>query len=219
MTWECPSCGFTSNEYVEDRCSCGYQIRTIHKGANNTEDTDHILIMLSGRPDKFWLSIFILLIMTIYFVFGAVIPVLTTGDYLSVWPTTSSKRIVRDICIFYSGLVWTFCIPLIFRWILSAGDYRFYNDRIVNRPILTGLERTFFYRDIIVNQHGLLRITFCQKEVPGWENPLRRLMFLFVNERGFSIRQPPYGYVEPEQLENIISLLKSRTDYRIRRPS
>jgi hypothetical protein len=57
----------------------------INKTSENAT-TEKPLVILRPKRRYFWAYIIIILFGTIYFIFGVVKPVLTTGDYASVWP-------------------------------------------------------------------------------------------------------------------------------------
>ena len=94
----------------------------------NTGNETPLVVLKQNK--KWLLFTFILLIILLFWsIFGAILPVLKTGDYNSV--ICYPGRTFQKILIFYACCIIFLCTPYSFISLLrNAGTYFFYNDRV-----------------------------------------------------------------------------------------
>lgn len=149
------------------------------------------------------------LLITVFAVFAVVIPVLISGDFGAVWPA-SDQRLGRKTIIFLICVFWLVLLPAMYRT-LATGELRFFTDRLEIKTFLFSRLRTFYYKDITVNQHGSYRVTIHARKLPGWSQPLQRLKALYFHGATFGLL--PHGYKDPGKLPAVLQLLRNSTQF------
>jgi hypothetical protein len=120
MSWECSSCGFTNNDDSIESCMCGFTNPAYPTSATKTVEDDSVIV-LRRKASKEWiggaLALWLMLIM--YGLLGAVIPVVWNGDLNAVLPTDT--RTFRNGMIFSGALsCWRRlqpCFEFSLRWV------------------------------------------------------------------------------------------------------
>lgn len=215
MPWECPSCGFANNDDAAENCMCGYNNPTHPTPPIRTAVGDSVVIM-SPKLTIYWAAQVIIVILTAFAIFAVVIPVLSTGDFSSIWPT-SDKRVGVKAGMFFGSILLLAGLPATVRAFSSGGEFYFYKDKLEIRTFLFNRTKIFKYENITVNQHGSYRVTIHQRNLPGWKSPLKQLKAIYLDGAGFGLS--PAGYKDPSKLPLALEILKRSTDFREKMPS
>lgn len=159
------------------------------------------------RPKKIYnisvLAIFFMGVLP-FFVFGMLMPVLTTGSYESIWPA-GDKNLVKKIIIFYTCLSLMPCIvPQ-----LKVGNYAFYSDRLEVIP--------FIFRTRIVMPYNIMHVWFLDNwnmtiapaKIPSlWRNPIRRMKVQYL--KGLCVGIAANYLENPSDVSTAVQLVKER---------
>lgn len=172
-----------------------------------TSDTPIVTIQL--KRSWYWAAIILTTSITLFAIFALVIPVLSTGSFGAVWPA-SDQRLGRKTIMFLIGVFWLVSLPAIYRS-FATGELRFFTDRLEIKTFLFSRLRTFYYKDITVNQHGSYRVTIHARKLPGWSQPLQQLKALFIHGASFGLL--PHGYKDPGKLPAVLQLLRNSTEF------
>ena len=167
------------------------------------------LFSIQLKRSWYWVAIIFTLAITVFAIFAVVIPVLSTGSFGAVWPA-SDQRLGRKTIIFFLCVFWLVSLPAMYR-ALATGELRFFSDRLEIKTFLFSCLRTFYYKDITVNQHGSYRVTIHARKLPGWSQPLQQLKVLYFYGTSFGLI--PHGYKDPDRLPAVLQLLKSSTKF------
>lgn len=170
--------------------------------------TDNPIVTIQRKQNWYWAALFLSIAITAYAIFGALIPVLSSGDFNAVWP--SDRRTGRSACIFFSSLIWVISLPSMFRC-LNVGDIHFFDNRLEVHTFIIPHQRIYYYKNILVNQHGSHRVTIHQRNLPGWKHPLKQLKTLYFDGTTFGLS--PRGYINPDKVTIALNILKSSAEF------
>lgn len=84
------------------------------EGDSISLEADRPLVLLTPNLRWHWIGYSFVVVLTLFFIIGVILPVLKTGDYASVWPA-SDKRIGKKISLFYMAWGWIICLPYLMR--------------------------------------------------------------------------------------------------------
>lgn len=130
------------------------------------------LVILKRSRKKFMFGLVTLVIITMYCLFGIILPVLLTGDYNAMW-LASDKRVGRNITLFYLSLLCLLLLP-VFVPSFKAGNIIFYNDRMEIKPFLGMKKKIIPYKKMHISFYMDGRMTITLQSIPSWVHPIRR---------------------------------------------
>ncbi len=176
-------------------------------------ENEEPLVVLKPKSLHYWALFFLVILTTIFFIAGTIIPVLMTGDYAAIWPA-SDKRIGRKICFFYMAWGWIISIPY-FIPIFNRRKICFYNDRLEIYPYLFNKKIIINYNNMRVNVHGNYRITITKIYKFNINKPLQYINDKFVESITFSqLKSNAYDY---NLINKAIGIIKERAhEYNIK---
>ena len=209
MPWECSSCGFANNDDAAENCMCGFCNPTYPAPLTKTFENNSVVI-LNHKTSGYWFGLILIITIELYALFGAVIPVIWSGDINAVLPTDT--RTSRNTSIFLLSIGMLAGIPALFRGTSSMGELQFHKDRLEIHALLFGRIKIYMYKDIIVNKHGSYRVTIRQRNLPKWKQPFKRLKALYIDGAGFGLSTS--GYKDPSNLPLALSILKESTEFK-----
>jgi len=163
--------------------------------------TEKPLVVLRPKRKYFWAFIIILIVASIYLLFGALIPFIKTGDYSEVWASDRHKRkLVFAALLLFSSL--PFAVPS-----LKIGNSRFYNDRMEYKPFLGRKTIVVPYSQMHVWSYNRKMIINLQS-VPGWVHPIQRIKVRYLN--ALCISTTNASVENPEDLPKTIQIIKEK---------
>lgn len=163
--------------------------------------TEKPLVILRPKRRDFWAAIIIFFIVSMYVLFGILIPFIKTGDYSEVYASDRHKR--KAVIIAF------ICFPslLLLGPQLKIGKSSFYNDRMEIKPFLGRKTIVVPYSQMHVWSYKQKMIINLQS-VPGWVHPIKRIRVRYLN----ALQIPTaYGGMEnSEDLPKAIQILKEK---------
>jgi len=169
--------------------------------------TERALFFLKPKVTMYWLSFVLIVVITLFFIFGVILPVFETRDFGSVWPE-SNKRIGRKISFFFMAWVWVLSLPF---WLipgLRKGTCYFYEERLEIEPFFCRSKIVLFYKDILATVHGRYRLTISACHLPSWHTPIKRLNIRYW--KGVTFGLLPHGLENPENVEKVLQVLRNK---------
>lgn len=133
------------------------------------------------KPNRAWCNFGIgnIDIVFLYAIFGLVIPVLTTGDYATMW-ISDDKGIVIRVAMFYIALIIVIpnCLFWLFLIFRTAGTYYFYNDRMELHAQWIRKKIRMPYREMyVIRRINGMNIT--REKIPDGFHPLKHFKILY----------------------------------------
>lgn len=174
--------------------------------ADNARCQEDVLVELKPKAFVYWAALLMYLVVWVFFIFGAIIPVLKTGSYASVWPSTD-KRIGVKVGMFYMGWIWVLLFPYSIS-IINYGRILFYIDRLEVKSFITNRKMVFYYEESIVDCSGNYRMVMYNKDVPSWRDPFGRYKIKYLDAVSFSLL--PTGYKDPSGIKHAVELLREK---------
>ncbi len=143
------------------------------------------LVILIGNRKAMSIGIWILVLIIPWSIFGIILPVLTTGDYNSVWPASTVSN-VRNILMFYLAWIVLLFAPVFLVLTLGkAGTYYFYSDRAELRTYWIKRKLMIPYNRMhVIRRSG--RILMTAQSLPSWSHPLLRFKEEYWNSLFFA---------------------------------
>ena len=173
---------------------------------NSSSINEGPLFVLRPKRTIYWAAFILMVMITLFSVFGVILPVLETGDYASVLPA-SNKRIGRKICAFYMAWIWLLLLPSCLP-VFRTGICYFYQNRLEVDPFLGRTRRVFLYEEIIVTVRGNYRMSIWSRNLPTWSSPLQRIKAQYWKGMGLGLR--PHGHENPENVQKVLQILKDK---------
>lgn len=211
---DCPHCERVSqNETGNEFCSqCGVHL---YKGANIVEDkrscgllqSDNIsteeepLVVLRPKRNLHYMASILVCGLTLIILFCVIVPVVTTGDYSSVFGG-EDKWIGRKIVMFYIGLGWCSYLPF---WppYFKKGLCCFYSDRLEVHPFIGQKKITFMYGETQATCHGNYRLCIHPYPLPPNSSFAQRYKIKTLKSVTFPLMPlPMILWRNPNGLEN-----------------
>jgi len=174
----------------------------------STECPEKPLIVLKFKP---WISYFCMiavLMCSVLFSFGTIVPYMATFDFNQIWPANSGGVGKKIILFILSWIFWLYSPTLISVFI--GGNVYIYEKFIELRPFLPFIKKRIVYFDElrirIRKGRGMLLTNLV---IPiWWKSPY--LYWKIVSLYGFGIPFSTAGLKNPESLSLAIELVKAR---------
>lgn len=192
-----------------------------HKGTNRQGQTnglpdlvatdnamcqEDVLVELKPKALMYWAAVFMILTALLFFIFGVIIPVLKTGSYASVWPSTD-KRIAVKTAMFYIGWIVILSMPRAIT-VFNQGHITFYYDRLEILMYINNRKRIFYYKDSLVDCLGGRRVIIYSRNFQSLKNPLKRYKIKYIESALFSLS--PKMYKDSSGVNHAVELLREK---------
>lgn len=130
------------------------------------------LAVLNPKRGFCLIGLLVIVLLVPFFIFGVIIPVLMTGDFVSVWPV-SDNRILYKAVLFFMACIYLFIFPFTFPSFRTGNCY-FYEDRMEVMPFIGFKKLVFYYNYMYVNVNKNYRIVISKREFSSWRNPFQK---------------------------------------------
>lgn len=167
---------------------------------------EKIISILRTKKSIYWLFILIVIYLYIFFIVGVISPVIMTGDYSAVWPS-SDKRIVAKIILFYSGIYAIFIFPSLLP-LIRSGYFLLYEDRVEVLSFLFKKKNIIFFNEMIVTVHGNYRLVLYRCGLGCSNSKVSRLVARYTNGVSFGLLGK--GIANPSELPFFVNILEKK---------
>lgn len=171
-----------------------------------SEEVEEPLAVL--KPNKaLFFAVFVsfYVCLTIFCVFGVVLPILLTGDFSSGW--ISHKMANKNMQLFISASIWIFVLPLSVP-LRNTGIINFYRYFIEVEPYLGFKKIVYKYNDVRVTVEGVRRVAISNINLPDWWHPWQRYKEKHWN--GLCFSQRGHGENYAENLQKVLKILQQQ---------
>lgn len=179
---------------------------------------DEPLVILKPHLKYSVIGLLILVCGFIVAMFGFILPVLTTGNFSTMW--VMEEEIIHRILMFCFGWLMILGTPFLMMIILRTGPFYFYNNRMELHSFWTKRKIIIPYKEMHVRMLGN-GVIITKQKLPSCLHPLKRFKIEYWDGIGFSanlnektVAEMKKGlgkvWVNPEDIPKIMKILKEK---------
>ncbi|WP_224981245.1 hypothetical protein [Geomonas agri] len=127
---------------------------------------EELLVELRWKKWVYFFTILVIILISLFYVFGVIIPYLTTGDFNEIWPAHKYKASAKVKFLLFSP-VWLLLLP-VFAGAFRIGVISFYETYVEQRPYLPFFKKvTIPYKALHIKE-GSNGLRLTNGGVPPW---------------------------------------------------